>query len=69
MKYTKDGKQKKEKINPNKACDLDFKDFISDEISFGSFIFDPNKPRISFDDKKNVEINRFIKTEIAKKEQ
>ena len=67
MKYTKDGKQKKEKINPNKACDLDFKDFISDEISFGSFIFDPNKPRISFDDKKNVEINRFIKTEIAKK--
>lgn len=67
MKYTKDGKQKKEKINPNKACDLDLKDFISDEISFGSFIFDPNKPRISFDNKKNVEINRFIKTEIAKK--
>lgn len=67
MKYTKDGKQKKEKINPNKACDLDLKDFISDEISFGSYIFDPNKPRISFDNKKNVEINRFIKTEIAKK--
>lgn len=67
MKYTKDGKKTKEKINPNKACDLDIKDFLSNEISFGGFIFDPNKPRISFDNKKNVEINNFFKTEIAKK--
>lgn len=66
MKYTKDGKKTKEKINPNKACDLDIKDFLSNEISFGGFIFDPYKPRISFD-KKEVEINNFFKTEIAKK--
>lgn len=65
MKY-KDGKKTKEKINPNKACDLDIKDFVSNEISFGGFIFDPYKPRISFD-KKEVEINNFFKTEIAKK--
>ena len=67
MKYTKEGKQTKEKIKPRKACDLDIQVLISDEISFGSFIFDPTKPRISFDDKKNVEINQFFKTEIAKK--
>ena len=65
-KYSKDGKLTKEKINPNKACDLDIKDFVSNEISFGGFIFDPYKPRISFD-KKEVEINNFFKTEIAKK--
>lgn len=65
-KYTKDGKKTKEKINPNKACDLDIKDFVSNEISFGGFIFDPYKPRISFY-KKEVEINNFFKTEIAKK--
>ena len=65
-KYSKDGKQTKEKINPNKACELDIKDFFSNEISVGSFIFDPKKPRISF--KNNiVEINNFFKTEIAKK--
>lgn len=66
MKYTKDGTKTKEKINSNKACDLDIKDFLSNEISFGGFIFDPYKPRISFD-KKEVEINNFFKTEIAKK--
>lgn len=65
-KYSKDGKLTEEKINPNKACDLDIKDFVSNEISFGGFIFDPYKPRISFD-KKEVEINNFFKTEIAKK--
>lgn len=65
-KYSKDGKLTEEKINPNKACDLDIKDFLSNEISFGNFIFDPYKPRISFD-KKEVEINNFFKTEIAKK--
>ena len=65
-KYSRDGKQTKEKINPNKACELDIKDFFSNEISVGSFIFDPKKPRISF--KNNiVEINDFFKTEIAKK--
>ncbi|MDY5303817.1 MAG: DUF5906 domain-containing protein [Campylobacter sp.] len=65
-KYSKNGKQTKEKINPNKACELDIKDFFSNEISVGSFIFDPKKPRISF--KNNiVEINDFFKTEIAKK--
>ena len=65
-KYSKDGKLTEEKINPNKACDLDIKDFVSNEISFGGFIFDPYKPRISFD-KKEVEINNFFKTKIAKK--
>ena len=65
-KYSKDGKLTEEKINPNKACDFDIKDFVSNEISFGGFIFDPYKPRISFD-KKEVEINNFFKTEIAKK--
>lgn len=65
-KYSKDGKLTEEKINPNKACDLDIKDFVSNEISFGGFIFDPYKPRISFD-KKEVEINTFFKTKIAKK--
>lgn len=65
-KYSKDGKLTEEKINPNKACDLDIKDFLSNEISVGSFIFDPNKPRISFDNE-IVEINNFFKTEIAKK--
>lgn len=66
MKYSRDGKQQKEKIPDTKACDLDVKDFFSKEISVGSFIFNPNKPRISFDNE-IVEINNFFKTEIAKK--
>lgn len=66
MKYTKDGKQTKEKIPDTKACECDMKDFFSKEISFGGFIFDPHKPQISFD-KEEVEINNFFKTEIAKK--
>lgn len=66
MKYSRDGKQQKEKIPDTKACDLDVKDFFSKEISVGSFIFNPNKPRISFDNE-IVEINDFFKTDIAKK--
>ena len=66
MKYSKDGKQTKEKIPDTKACECDMKDFFSKEISFGKFIFDPHKPQISFD-KEEVEINNFFKTEIAKK--
>ena len=66
MKYSKDGKQTKEKIPDTKACECDMKDFFSKEISFGKFIFDPYKPQISFD-KEEVEINNFFKTEIAKK--
>lgn len=66
MKYSRDGKQTKEKIPDTKACDLDMKDFFSKEISVGSFIFDTKKPRISFDNE-IVEINDFFKTDIAKK--
>lgn len=65
-KYSKDGKLTEEKINPNKACDLDMKEFLLTEISVGSFIFDPHKPRISFEGN-IVEINTFFKTKIAKK--
>lgn len=66
MKYSRDGKQTKEKIPDTKACEWDMKDFFSKEISVGSFIFDTKKPRISFDNE-IVEINDFFKTEIAKK--
>lgn len=66
MKYSRDGKQQKEKIPDTKACDLDVKDFFSKEISVGSFIFNTKKPRISFDNE-IVEINDFFKTDIAKK--
>lgn len=69
-KYTKDGKEIKEKIPDDKAFDLDMKKFLLKEISVGSFIFDPNKPRISVEDvfeDEIVEINRFFKTKIAKK--
>ena len=69
-KYTKDGKEIKEKIPDDKAFDLDMKKFLLKEISVGSFIFDPNKPRFSVEDvfeDEIVEINRFFKTKIAKK--
>ena len=66
-KYSKDGKQTKEKIPDTKAFELDMKDFFLKEISKGGFVFDPKKPRISFDSKKEVELNNFFKTEIAKK--
>ena len=65
IKYTKEGKQQKEKIPDDKAFDLDIKKFFLKEISKGNFIFDPNKPRISFKGK-IVDINTFFKTEIAK---
>ena len=65
IKYSKDGKQQKEKIPDDKAFDLDIKKFFLKEISKGNFIFDPNKPRISFKGK-IVDINTFFKTEIAK---
>ena len=69
MKYTKDGKQTKEEIPDTKAYKLDMQDFFLKEISAGSFIFNPNKPRISVEDvfeDEIVKINRFFKTEIAK---
>ena len=44
---------------------MDIKKFFLKEISKGNFIFDPNKPRISFKGK-IVDINTFFKTEIAK---
>ena len=65
IKYNKDGKEQKENISDDKAFDLDMKKFFLKEISVGSFIFNPHKPRISFEDE-IVEINRFLKTEIAK---
>ena len=70
MKYTKDGKETKEEISHTKAFDLDMKEFLLTEITVGSFIFNPNKPRISVEDvfeDEIVKINRFFKTEIAKK--
>ena len=70
MKYTKEGKQIKENISDDKAFDLDIKKFFQKEITVGSYIFDPNKPRISVEDvfeDEIVKINRFFKTEIAKK--
>ena len=69
MKYTKDGKETKEEISHTKAFDLDMKEFLLTEITVGSFIFNPNKPRISVEDvfeDEIVKINRFFKTEIAK---
>ena len=69
MKYTKDGKETKEEISHTKAFDLDMKEFLLTEITVGSFIFNPNKPRISVEDVfvvLFVKINRFFKTEIAK---
>ena len=70
MKYSKDGKETKEEISHTKAFDLDMKEFLLTEITVGSFIFNPNKPRISVEDvfeDEIVKINRFFKTEIAKK--
>lgn len=66
IKTDSSGKQQKEKIPDDKAFDLDIKKFFLKEISKGSFIFDPNKPRISFEGN-IVEINHFFKTKIAKK--
>ena len=65
IKYSKNGKEQKENISDDKAFDLDMKKFFLKEISVGSFIFNPHKPRISLEDE-IVEINRFLKTEIAK---
>ena len=69
MKYAKDGKETKEEISHTKAFDLDMKEFLLTEITVGSFIFNPNKPRISVEDvfeDEIVKINRFFRTEIAK---
>ena len=70
IKYTKDGKEQKENISDDKAFDLDIKKFFQKEITVGSYIFDPNKPTISVEDvfeDEIVKINRFFKTENAKK--